>query len=187
LKIVEANVMKSDSIEHILQKADAKFTEDHRPDANAMATVVLEARRRRQHRRFAVRALAVVLVLMGAAVWMLQPRPSGQIPAGLTSFPPPHDYAREIEITEQNLRLMIAAERLTQAEARLTELSRIPTPKDVTERAAQALLTQADRLAQAGGLTASAERAYGEVIAHLPETSSARIARQRIAELRKEG
>lgn len=88
---------------------------------------------------------------------------------------------------EQLIDRMEAAEQRSVARTRLAWFVRLPTDEDVAERAAGAIVYQADRLVKTADLTAPAVKAYDEVIAHFPQTMAADQARRRKIELdRKE-
>jgi hypothetical protein len=181
--------MKLDPIQQLLNDADAATSPSRHVDAAAMADDVLRAHQRFRRRRNVGRAIAAMFTIGVVGLVMLASSRPAQTPRenALISGVKPQDLQQEIQVTEARISRMLAAERQREAEARLAALALEPTPHDITERAASAVLTQADRLIKTAGLTAPAERAYTQVITHFPDTHSADIARQRMAELRKEG
>jgi TolA-binding protein len=179
--------MKRDPIQQLLQDADAATPPSRHVDAAAMADDVLRAHQRCRRRRNVGRAVVAMFIIGIAGIIMLANSRPAQPPRETALVPGanPQDLEQEIQATEARISRMLAAERQQQADARLAALARAPTPHDITERAASAVLTQADRLVKTAGLTAPAERAYTQVINHFPDTHSADLARQRIAEMRK--
>jgi hypothetical protein len=180
--------MKVDPIRQLLQDADASHEPERAINTTALAESVLQTHRRKR-RRNTVGQGAVVLLVGSAAVLTLHSLKSAQpqqtlVPVSSTPVP---DVKAEIASTEAKLQQLLGAERLAQAQARLEQLAQAPTPNDIAERAAGAVVAQADRLIKSAGLIEPAQRAYHEVIARFPDTPSADVARQRIAELGKEG
>jgi hypothetical protein len=82
---------------------------------------------------------------------------------------------------------MLAIEKRTELNVRLAELHQLPTEDDVTERAASAMVFQADRMLREGASSAPAVRAYDQVISYFPKTVSAETARKRLSAMNAEG
>jgi hypothetical protein len=176
-------MMKHDPIEKLLQQADCRLSASSSRSDGLADRVYRTYRRRRLVRGAGVGACAVAM-LVGSALFISPP------PAD----PAPRDLRAEIAALEEKIAAqeraierLLRVEREFQAQARMKRLIPVISEEAAAERAASAVVFQADRLLRTPGLTEPARQAYGRVIEHFPQTVSADHARKRLAEIEKEG
>jgi hypothetical protein len=186
--------MNPHRIEHLLRETDHQVT-TRRADASDLAERVLRADRDRTRRKRFV-SIASLALLVGATTATLtrilpsKPAVNGRVSAPVAIAPPLDPQLEriqsEIAVRESAVRAMLAIEKQRELNARLAVLRTLPTDDDVTERAASAIVFQADRMLRGGAPPAPAVRAFDEVISYFPKTVSADTARRRLSEINKE-
>jgi hypothetical protein len=187
--------MNPHRIEHLLRETDHQVTVRH-ANASDMADRVLRADRARTRRNWIV-SIASLALLTGATTATLtrvlpsKPAVHGRVSAPVAIAPPLDPQLKQIQseiaIHESAVRSMLAIEKQRELNARLAELRQLPTDDDVTERAASAMVFQADRMVREGAPSAPAVRAYDQVISYFPKTVSADIARKRLSAMNAQG
>src|SRR5262249_13955396 len=140
------------------------------------------------HRRRVIRAGAVaatVLMFVAGSVMLLPwhheiPREYARDDRGAVRTPSLSD---QIAYQEQVIDRMLAAEKRARSEAKLVEID-LPNDDRPIERAAAQVIYAADQTARSPNVpTEQVVHAYDRVIDCFPDTISARIARERLAEL----
>jgi hypothetical protein len=187
--------MNFERIQHLLRETDHQVTV-RQADASDLAERVLRADRARTRRKRIV-SIASLALLVGATTATLtrilpsKPAVHGRVSAPIAIVPPLdpilEQIQSEIAIRESAVRAMLAIEKQSELNARLAMLRTLPTDDDVTERAASAMVFQADRMLREGAPSAPAVRAYDQVISYFPKTVSADIARKRLSAMNAQG
>lgn len=185
--------MNSDRIEQLLRDADEMRKRSPEQTPADLASAVLTRRRSRARRRLGA---GVAMLLIGGLIPFAVVRQSVE-PENIAIKPTPQqtneprdemaEIQAQIDQTELTIARLLAAEKMNVLNARLAEVRRLPTPDDVTERAAAAMVYQTDRMLKATNLQNPARETYSQVIASFPQTPSAEVARRRLLELKNEG
>ncbi|HZZ43093.1 MAG TPA: hypothetical protein VFE58_09155 [Tepidisphaeraceae bacterium] len=163
-----------------LKQADAAFSAPPLQDPTTLARRVQQTSRNRS----SFRALAAVLITVGIGTLTLH-RPSHLTVS--TATDPRADLQNirhEIAMHEQTTRDLLQAEHLEHTAGRIAIARELSTGRTAAERAASALLWQAEHESLHPGQSL---RAYSDVVHYFPDTFSANIARQRLQQLQKEG
>lgn len=182
----------NDPIEQLLRETDQSVHPAHRTlDTSELATRVLQTERKRRTYRTGGAIVAVLLVVSPIIYSTIPPKPDIQVrvdPGVNARLEMESDHLQaRIAAQEATVRTLLAIEKKSEHRARLDAIARMPTADDCTERAASAIVFQADRMLREPGSAGPARKAYDEVISFFPQTISAITARQRLAELKQEG
>jgi hypothetical protein len=190
----------TDRLEQLLRDADAEV-------AQAMATGDLVervhgvSRARRKRNRFVGAAAVILLVAAGAIAWLPREQKPGEVAMVQREATQPEDIAAarvELSAIEEEVlwRSELAA-KLWQRERerqRTLVLRRKPlatghSVEGEVDRAAFAMVYQADRMAREMQLPEAAAQVYRQVSSDFPRTPSAAVAKQRLAamNLQKDG
>jgi hypothetical protein len=181
--------MNFDPIEQFLRHADRQPTGSN-ADALELAQRVWRKHRRRQNIRVVGCVVAFVCLCITVR-FATMPSSSTQLASTAPTAPAVDDQLNElrsqIAAQEQLVQQMLMVEQRVQDGARWASVARSPSDDEVTERAASAMVFQADRLRNVAGASETARRAYGQVIEYFPHTASAELARKHASEIRIEG
>lgn len=151
--------------------------------------------RRRRSIALGVPAAAAAVFVCAVGLWSARSVPEKPAPEQQTQIASLQEQVRQLqEQTETTMRLVqevLAKERQDRRLAALhAELARIPDPAQELQRQADktafALVYQADRMIGEMNQTESAVKAYEQVIRLFPETRSAEVARERLAQIRNQ-
>ncbi|MDY0357900.1 MAG: hypothetical protein RBR19_18600 [Sedimentisphaerales bacterium] len=151
--------------------------------------------RRRRSIAIAAPAAAAAVLLCGVALWNQHQQPAEPAPVPQERIASLEEQVRQLqEQTETTMRLVqevLAKERQERRLAALqAELASIPDPAEElqrqAEKAAFALVYQADRMIGEMNQTQSAVETYEQVIRIFPENRWAEVARERLARIRNQ-
>lgn len=199
--------MNRDAVETLLQQADwaAGPSPASRVD---LADRVRRLARRRHRTQTAVRVTAAAVVAIGVGLAVHSVTLRHRLEDRIVALPPPPAASPSPEEVAQlrsqlaqlqkeandlaaRIRGMTAIqeqrERLARMERAVASLESGEAVRAQMERAAFTIVYQADRMDRELGLRESALRAYREAIRLFPETPSAKIARDRLAEINTQG
>ncbi len=199
--------MNRDPVETLLRQADRAAGPPPGSPVD-LADRVRRLARRRHRTQTAVRVAAAAALAVGIG-WAVSSATLRHGPGDRTvALPPPPVASPSPEEVDQlrsqfaqlrqeaselaaQIRGMIAIqeqwERLARMEQAVAGLESGEEIRAQMERAAFTIVYQADRMDRELGLRESALRAYREAIRLFPETSSAKVARDRLAEINPEG
>lgn len=185
--------MNDEQIKNLLEDADRTARP---PQYGAVRARDIRLRlRRRRLLAIAAPAAAAAVLLCGVALWSGRRRPEGPAAEPQERIASLQEQVRQLqEQTETTMRLVqevLAKERQDRRLAALhAELARIPDPAQELQRQADktafALVYQADRMIGELNQIESAVEAYEQVVRLFPETRSAEVARERLAQIRNQ-
>ncbi len=193
--------MNDDQLELLLRNADAAICIPPGPD-NLAARVRRRAQRQRQMRLAAGAASALLVLVIGTVALVKgfdRPAPRGKMTIADTR-PAPADVA-QLQARVEQLREEILAEcratdeilRRQEVERRLADLQvqaavdPLEEVSDQMDRAALTMVYQADRMCRELNLRESAITSYEQTIRLFPQTHWAKVAKDRLAELKAAG
>lgn len=185
--------MNAEQIKSLLEDADRAAGP---PRYKVVRACEIRARlRRRRSVAIAVPAAAAAVVLCGLALWNLRQQSEEPPAVPQERIASLEEQVRQLqEQTETTMRLVqevLAKERQERRLAALqAELASIPDPAQElqrqAEKAAFALVYQADRMIGEMNQTQSAVETYEQVIRLFPENRWAEVARERLARIRNQ-
>lgn len=185
--------MSEDRIRELLQNADRAAGP---PEFGRISAVNLRQQiRRRRLIWLGTPAAAAAVLLLGFGVWSLCSRPGEPVRQEHRRIASLEDQVKQLQAqTKVTLKLVqdvLAKERQQQRLAEMeAELASIPDPREEIERqvdkTAFVLVYEADKLYRELNQTESAVEAYEQVIRLFPQNRWANVARERLAEIRKQ-
>lgn len=185
--------MNDERIKNLLEDAD-RTAGPPQYGAVRARDIRLQLRRRRSI-AIAVPAAAAAVLLGGLALWNRRPHPQEPAAEPQERIASLEEQVRQLqEQTETTMRLVqevLATERQERRLAALqVELASIPNPAEEVQRQAEkaafALVYQADRMIGEMNQTESAVETYEQVIRLFPQNRWADVARERLAQIKNQ-
>jgi hypothetical protein len=188
-----------DRLEQLLHQTDRAAAAPAPARAADLVDGVLIQSHRRKVRSRITGTVAAIFLCLGVTAWLLNaPIANHSSRPELTATAPPNiadlrtelaSVQREVATREAAVDRLAAFERRSHVQERWAELNRDSASPDdpAADRAAFAVLYQADRLARSAGSPESVAQTYRQIIACFPTTPSAELAKQRLSRIQKEG
>jgi hypothetical protein len=178
--------MRDDQFRKLLHAADAADSPPGAPSDLAFRVRELQQKRRRTRRRTAMAAPLVLAALIGSA-WQLVPKasPPGSL-ARDTNLVSQRDLdllTAEAKFHERLARRMVADRRRDEARMAAASYEAPDSIREQLEIVAYGMILQADALRAVMQPAEKALEVYRNVVRLFPATNSAKLARQRLAEL----